>query len=105
MSTQFPIPKTQVPRPRPLAVLEPDARAEERAARFHPQDFAAEGVTARTRDEITGAHDERAKRPGGGEPVLQPADRYETSIQVAKQLAKQDPKMVAHVVKNWVGNE
>lgn len=32
-------------------------------------------------------------------------DPYEASLQSARQIAKQDPKMVAHVVKNWVGNE
>ena len=33
-------------------------------------------------------------------------DRYETSLESSKQIAKQDPKVVANVVKNWVaGNE
>jgi flagellar M-ring protein FliF len=30
-------------------------------------------------------------------------DRYETSMESAKQIAKQDPKVVANVVKTWVG--
>ena len=33
----------------------------------------------------------------------QPADAYQASLQSARQIANQDPKMVAHVVKNWVG--
>jgi len=42
-----------------------------------------------------------------GEPQEQakPLDRYEASLASARQIARQDPKMVAHVVKNWVGNE
>jgi flagellar M-ring protein FliF len=33
-------------------------------------------------------------------------DRYETALHSAKQIAKQDPKIVANVVKDWVaGNE
>ena len=46
-----------------------------------------------------------------GELIEQPKapaqpDRYETALDSAKQIAKQDPKVVANVVKNWVaGNE
>jgi flagellar M-ring protein FliF len=37
---------------------------------------------------------------------LQQTQRYENSLQTARQLAKQDPKIVANVVKDWVaGNE
>jgi flagellar M-ring protein FliF len=36
----------------------------------------------------------------------QHGDRYENNLRNARQLAKQDPKIVAHVVKDWVaGNE
>ncbi len=36
----------------------------------------------------------------------QQGDRYENNLRNARQLAKQDPKIVAHVVKDWVaGNE
>lgn len=35
-------------------------------------------------------------------PAPPPPDRYEISLQNARQLAKQDPKMVAHVVQDWV---
>lgn len=41
----------------------------------------------------------------GESPPQKPLDPYEASLQSARQIAKQDPKMVAHVVKNWVGNE
>ena len=69
----------------------------------------------------------RCWKPDGEEPVTVPtclqarcpsrcfrgrpkprrsSDRYQSSLQNAKQIAKQDPKMVAHVVKDWVaGNE
>jgi len=43
-----------------------------------------------------------------GAPVagaLQHTDRYEAAVQTARQIAKQDPKVVANVVKNWVGND
>jgi len=33
----------------------------------------------------------------------QNTQHYETSVENARQIARQDPKMVAHVVKNWVG--
>jgi flagellar M-ring protein FliF len=37
---------------------------------------------------------------------LQQPQRYENSLQTARQIAKQDPKIVANVVKDWVaGNE
>ena len=32
-------------------------------------------------------------------------DRYGAAVQNARQIAKQDPKAVANVVKNWVGND
>lgn len=36
-------------------------------------------------------------------PALSPPpDRYESTLQNARQIAKQDPKMVAHVVQDWV---
>jgi flagellar M-ring protein FliF len=39
-------------------------------------------------------------------PSLQQPARYENSLQTARQIAKQDPKIVANVVKDWVaGNE
>ena len=43
--------------------------------------------------------------PGAAAAIAPPVDRYEASLTSARQIAKQDPKMVAHVVKNWVGNE
>jgi len=39
-------------------------------------------------------------------PALPQEVRYESSLQTARQIAKQDPKIVANVVKDWVaGNE
>lgn len=46
-----------------------------------------------------------ANMEGESQPPPKPLDPYEASLQNARQIAKQDPKMVAHVVKNWVGNE
>jgi flagellar M-ring protein FliF len=44
--------------------------------------------------------------PNTPTPNLLQAQRYENSLQTARQLAKQDPKIVANVVKDWVaGNE
>jgi flagellar M-ring protein FliF len=44
--------------------------------------------------------------PSAPTPSLQQTQRYENSLQTARQLAKQDPKIVANVVKDWVaGNE
>ncbi|HZN25013.1 MAG TPA: flagellar basal-body MS-ring/collar protein FliF [Burkholderiales bacterium] len=40
------------------------------------------------------------------QPQQQEGDRYENALRNARQIAKQDPKIVAHVVKDWVaGNE
>ena len=38
-----------------------------------------------------------------GDPVEIPAHSYQQNLNLAKQLAKDDPKIVANVVKNWVG--
>lgn len=43
---------------------------------------------------------------GGGEHTrLSPAASYENNLQIAKQLAKDDPKIVATVVKEWVNKD
>ena len=49
--------------------------------------------------------------PGGGEgesaeqhaPTSAPAAQYEQSLHAARQIAQQDPKIVASVMKEWVG--
>ena len=44
--------------------------------------------------------------PPASAQQAQHGDRYENNLRSARQLAKQDPKIVAHVVKDWVaGNE
>ncbi len=51
---------------------------------------------------------DRGDIPLMGEPIGQPnhAGTYENNLGAAKQMAQQDPKMVASVVKEWVsGNE
>lgn len=55
------------------------------------QEAAAEAVTAEG-----GAH----HAPGRG-----PARNYDAKLQQARDLAKQDPKLVAGVIKEWVGGE
>ncbi len=45
--------------------------------------------------------DEPQVRPG--DPVEIPVHSYQQNLNLAKQLAKDDPKIVANVVKNWVG--
>jgi flagellar M-ring protein FliF len=41
---------------------------------------------------------------GHGQP-MSAAHAYENNLQIAKQLAKDDPKIVATVVKEWVNKE
>ena len=40
----------------------------------------------------------------GGQRLPRPSS-YEENLNAAKQIANQEPRMVAQVVKNWVGNE
>lgn len=48
--------------------------------------------------------DEEEEAPvRAGDPVEIPAHSYQQNLNLAKQLAKDDPKIVANVVKNWVG--
>ncbi len=54
---------------------------------------------------LSGTQLELLAGPAGAAALAPPVDRYEASLTSARQIAKQDPKMVAHVVKNWVGNE
>ena len=47
-----------------------------------------------------------AESPAPQHQGPQTGDRYENNLRSARELAKQDPKIVAHVVKDWVaGNE
>jgi flagellar M-ring protein FliF len=41
---------------------------------------------------------------GGSKPMLAGPRAYEDNLSAAKQLAKQDPKVVANVVKSWMGS-
>ena len=38
-------------------------------------------------------------------PTQRPASTYDANLQVAKQIARQDPKLVANVVRGWVAND
>ena len=42
--------------------------------------------------------------PGGGAPTRATME-YQDNLQAARQMAQQDPKVVANVVKEWVGGE
>ena len=44
----------------------------------------------------------RALPPGAEAGPVVPPRNYEANLEVARQLAKQEPKLVASVVKNWV---
>jgi flagellar M-ring protein FliF len=52
---------------------------------------------------------QQVARPAGGASAMyaaqQNAGSYEDNLQLAKQLAKEDPKIVASVVKEWVNKE
>jgi flagellar M-ring protein FliF len=53
-------------------------------------------------------HGQIAHHPGGATAqyaAQQAANSYEDNLQLAKQLAKDDPKIVATVVKEWVNKE
>jgi flagellar M-ring protein FliF len=57
---------------------------------------------ARKVELLTSADGELVERA----PARPQPDRYETTLSSAKQIAKEDPKIVANVVKQWVaGNE
>ena len=45
-----------------------------------------------------------AQTPAIAAPQAPQGDPYETNLHSARQLAKQDPKIVAHVVKDWVAS-
>lgn len=50
---------------------------------------------------VVNDNDEARVRPG--DVVEIPVHSYQQNLNLAKQLAKDDPKIVANVVKNWVG--
>ena len=52
---------------------------------------------------VTVVNDDQEVRVRPGDPVEIPAHSYQQNLNLAKQLAKDDPKIVANVVKNWVG--
>jgi flagellar M-ring protein FliF len=56
--------------------------------------------------ELLPATAEASASPPPQQQVSQTGDRYENNLRNAREIAKQDPKIVAHVVKDWVaGNE
>ncbi|MFA7399501.1 MAG: flagellar basal-body MS-ring/collar protein FliF [Sideroxydans sp.] len=57
--------------------------------------------------ESTAAHGGGTHNAGGGAELTRksPSASYENNLQIAKQLAKDDPKIVATVVKEWVNKD
>ena len=55
-------------------------------------------------EHTSGGENEEGAATGFGQP-LSAAHAYENNLQIAKQLAKDDPKIVATVVKEWVNKE
>ena len=58
------------------------------------------------------AHHSRIRRGRGSGPAMAPAGpaapapaAFDTDLQAARDLARQDPRIVANVVKDWVGGE
>jgi len=49
--------------------------------------------------QLIAAVDDEVERPGKASVT------YETNLQTAKQIARQDPKLVANVVRGWVAND
>ena len=43
--------------------------------------------------------------PGSAQPIRTGARGFEADLQAVKDLAKQEPQIVANVVKDWVGRE
>ncbi|WP_459720017.1 flagellar basal-body MS-ring/collar protein FliF [Sideroxyarcus sp. TK5] len=57
-----------------------------------------------TPEHAGGGESEEGGNMGYGQP-MSAAHAYENNLQIAKQLAKDDPKIVATVVKEWVNKE
>lgn len=58
-------------------------------------------------DDTPGHH--RPQRPRQEEPEVEPMGvqfpTYKQNLEAAKELARKDPKVVANIVKSWVGND
>ena len=68
--------------------------------------FKSVAEHAAAQEELMAAsHEAAAAHGGAGYAPMSAASSYDNNLQIAKQLAKDDPKIVATVVKEWVNKD
>ncbi|RXZ32823.1 flagellar basal body M-ring protein FliF [Oxalobacteraceae bacterium CAVE-383] len=75
------------------------AKAEAEAA------AAAAEAAAEEAERMANDPDAYVNLSGEGEPDFIPVMSYKENLEIAKSMAKRDPKLVASVIKGWVNNE
>ncbi|MCX7198660.1 MAG: flagellar basal-body MS-ring/collar protein FliF [Proteobacteria bacterium] len=88
-----------------LMVLRPVLRD---LARAGERDLAAQEAYAQAMAAAAGSGEAAgagAGGPGSAQPIRTGARGFEADLQAVKDLAKQEPQIVANVVKDWVGRE
>jgi flagellar M-ring protein FliF len=80
---------------------ERDAKAKAEAEAAAAAALAAEEEAER----IANDPDAIVNLSGNGEPDFIPVMSYKENLEIAKSMAKRDPKLVASVIKGWVNNE
>jgi flagellar M-ring protein FliF len=80
---------------------ERDAKAKADAEAAEAAKLAAEEEAER----IANDPDHIVNLSGEGEPDFIPTLSYKENLEIAKSLAKRDPRLVASVIKGWVNNE
>ena len=88
-----------------LMVLRPVLRD---LARAGERDLAAQEAYAQAMAAAAGSGEAAAAGaggPGSAQPIRTGARGFEADLQAVKDLAKQEPQIVANVVKDWVGRE
>jgi flagellar M-ring protein FliF len=80
---------------------ERDAKAKADAEAAEAAALAAEEEAER----IANDPDAIVNLSGDGDPDFIPVMSYKENLEIAKSLAKRDPKLVASVIKGWVNNE
>jgi flagellar biosynthesis/type III secretory pathway M-ring protein FliF/YscJ len=82
-------------------VLRDLARAGERD--LAAQEAYAQAMAAASASEAAG---QPGARPGGAsQPIMTGGRGFDADLQAVKDLARQEPQIVANVVKGWVGGE
>lgn len=100
---------------RPMIRMLPGNKAQqekaEKQAQQQAQEAASQAQPPAAAGQPTAAQQAAASQGGAapattGQPAAPRATSYQDNLQAAKQMALQEPKVVANVVKNWVnGNE